>query len=84
MGTGETLSRDKVGKRNPLGANLPDPFFDSYEEESFTCHDIIDLIALHDRNYITLTFDKAFLRKILISHIRCVVGILNNRVPHAR
>ena len=56
-------------KENPIGFHLGDPFFDSGQEELLTCCDIIDLIGLQSKSYITITFDKNFLRKVMRSHI---------------
>jgi hypothetical protein len=54
-----------------LGHHLPNPFFDSYSEEVYTCCDIINSIedASTASISITVSFDKVFLKKIVKSHI---------------
>ena len=56
-------------KINVIGIHLPDPFFDSYQEETLTCCDILDYVGMSSGNHITLTFDKKFLKKIVSSHL---------------
>lgn len=62
--TGVTRSSKEV-----IGKHLPDPFFDCYEEEVLTCHDIVNLAADKRTKHITITIDRAFLKKIAWSHI---------------
>ena len=64
------LIRDYINEDRPLGTQMIDPFFDCYKEELLTLNDIMDLIGLHDRKFITITFDKMFLKKIVKSHIK--------------
>lgn len=64
--------RDDIGKNYPVGQDIRDPFFDSGQEELLTTYDIIDLLALHDKEFVTITFNKDFLKKILRSHI-CMI-----------
>jgi len=52
-----------------FGIMYTDPFFDSVNEEIVECCDILDKIGLTDGKAITATFDKAFLRRVLHSHI---------------
>lgn len=52
-----------------IGSWLPDPFFDSYEEETLTCYDILNLMGLSNGSSITLTFDKLFLKELVKSHL---------------
>jgi len=56
-------------KEPPVGANLPDPFFDSYNEEILTAYDTLNLIAEERKELITITINRAFLKKIVWSHI---------------
>jgi len=67
-GIGKILSKDK----GPIGHHLRDPFFDSYREEILTCCDILDRVGLSTGQKITVTFDKAFLRKIVHSHFTVI------------
>jgi hypothetical protein len=52
-----------------IGSWLPDPFFDSYEEETLTCRDILNLIADSRETSITITIDRNFLKQIVRSRI---------------
>jgi len=70
-----TILRDITNAQNPVGANLNDPFMDSGADELLTSVHIIDLIGLHDPSFITITFDKGFLKKILKSHIAHIRAI---------
>lgn len=56
-------------KARPIGALLPDPFFDSYDEETLTCHDIVNQIAEERSPFITITINRNFLKSIVWSHI---------------
>lgn len=71
MGTGTT-------SLNRIGDNISDSFLDSYTQETFVCCDIIDKMALHSSTYITVTFNKVFLKKILKSHIQFIRQIEND------
>ena len=55
---------------------MTDPFFDSYEQEVFLCHDIIDKMKVGDDNLITVTINKVFLKKVLYSHINIIRKIV--------
>jgi hypothetical protein len=46
-----------------------DPFLDSYSQELFACHDILDKTRLIADNKVTITLNKEFLQKMLTSHI---------------
>ena len=74
-GNGE-IDLGRVDFTNPIGADLPDPFQDSYTEELLVCHDIIDLMAINGGTKVRITFDKAFLKKVLYSHIHCIRKII--------
>lgn len=52
-----------------FGIMHTDPFFDNKQEEIFECCDILDKIGITDGKQITATFDKAFLRRMIHSHI---------------
>ena len=67
-GRPKPIERDIIYRGNPIGANL-DEVYDSGKECMLTLHNILDLIAIHDKDYITISFDKEFLKKILKSHI---------------
>ena len=56
----------------PLGNNLPDPFIDSYVEEMYTCHDIIEMVNGVATRNVSITIDKEFLTKIVRSHIHMI------------
>jgi hypothetical protein len=58
-------------RKNPIGKDLPDPFFDSYNEERAICSDILDRIGLRGdcKQNMTLTFNVQFLKKLIRSHI---------------
>jgi len=66
----EKIDRAVIDFINPVGAFLPDPFFDSYNEELLLSHTIIDLMALCDGPSVNITFDIKFLKDILLSHIK--------------
>ena len=68
-GTEVNLSDMKRRKLDIVGDKMPDPFFDSYQQEGIECCDIIDLIDRCDDDLVTVTFGKVFLRKIVRSHI---------------
>jgi len=72
------IDRSRIDYKNPVGSFLPDPFFDSYREETLVCHDIIDLVALCDRPSITVTFEKKFLKKLCLSHIHQIRKTISN------
>lgn len=46
-----------------------DPFLDSYNQEIFVCHDILDKVRYLKSDVVTLTLTKDFLVKIIHSHI---------------
>lgn len=52
-----------------IGNYLKDPFFDSYEGEALALCDILESIDRADGNYVIVRFNKAFLKKIVHSHI---------------
>jgi len=52
-----------------VGSNLPDPFFDSYEEETLTLYDILNLAGSQSQTQVTITFNRAFLKKLVHSHL---------------
>lgn len=68
MATGKTKSNKAISP-NIIGSWLPDAFFDSYEEETLTCWDILNLVGITNGSSITITFDKQFLRDIVRSHL---------------
>lgn len=55
--------RNGNGRLTVFGFHLPDPFLDSYHQETLTCHDIIDKIHMTTENH------KGFLQKVLYSHL---------------
>lgn len=52
-----------------FGIMYTDPFFDNKQEEIIECCDILDKIGMLDGKAISATFDKAFLRRMIHSHI---------------
>ena len=64
-------------KKEIIGQNLPDPFLDSYTEESFCLTDIINLMDKVEGASVNLLIDKGFLRKIVHSHILFIREIEN-------
>lgn len=64
--TGETNLIKKVVR---FGECLEDPFLDSYAQELFACHAIIDKMKMCGKSYCTVTFDNKFLTRILKSYI---------------
>lgn len=56
-------------KRNVVGTYLPDPFYDNYREEANTVTDIMNLVDRIDCNFVTVTIDKLFLKKMAKSHL---------------
>ena len=69
MEAGATLSNPKRRKLDIIGDNMTDPFFDSYQEEQDTCHDILKLTDRATTDYVTLVVNKKFLKKLVHSHI---------------
>lgn len=59
------------------GASVIDSFMDSYEQEIFVCHDIIDKMRISSANNVTVTFEKRFLDKIIHSHILVIRKLSN-------
>ncbi len=80
MGTG-TISSNK--KRVVIGNSLPDPFMDSYKQEGLACADILELMDLSENYFVSIRFNRAFLKKLVHSHllyIREMERNLNERV----
>jgi len=65
----KTGGKTRLDTNHPVGENLPDSFFDSYQEEMLTCFDILNLAGLQSQTRVTITFDRKFLKKIVHSHI---------------
>lgn len=68
-GHGMILSLNGKKHHPPAGVNLPDPFFDSFAEETLTCYDILNEAGLQGQNTVTITFERAFLKKLVRSHL---------------
>ena len=66
---GETLTRDLLNYKFPIGHHVKDTALDGGDSSLLTCHDILDQIALHDPKGIAIVFDKIFLKRIIKSHI---------------
>jgi hypothetical protein len=49
-----------------------DPFMDSYAQELFACHAIIDRLKILQENVASLTINKELLIRILYSHIHAI------------
>lgn len=75
--TPSNISSDMDKKSFPIGSHCPEEFFDGGAEQLLQCHAMLDQIALHDNQKITVIFDKAFLKKILRSHILHIRNIEN-------
>jgi len=52
-----------------IGHHLPDPFYDNYQAEAFACDAMMDKMAELEGEYIPIIIDKAFLRKMIHSHL---------------
>ena len=64
---------------------LPDPFLDSYKEELLTCHGMMDEMVLMDGTpYVTVLIDKAFLKRMLKSHIYSIRNIIQDNHAEIR
>ena len=72
MATGATSYNRRF---DDIGKNLPDPFFDSYKEEMFACHDIIEVVNNEVNENIHIVINKEFLRKLVKSHICFIKGM---------
>ena len=70
MGVGAILN-----KKRPIGENLPDPFFDSFQEEALTLYDILNEAGMQSQTKVTLTFNRAFLKQIVHSHISYIKSL---------
>jgi len=71
-------------RTDTIGINLPDPFFDSYKEEVLVCCDIMNKIDVCPNKFISIWFDKQFLKKIVRSHILFIRDLeLKGRTPIA-
>jgi hypothetical protein len=64
-----TVIKAEMPNIDVIGKNMKDPFMDSYQEEAFACCDILGKMDGNIGNYVNITFDKRFLRKIIRSHI---------------
>jgi len=60
---------DTTNIENIIGNNLSNSFFDSYESEGLECSDIIKRVDECDDKFITIIFEKNFLKKIVHSHL---------------
>lgn len=67
--TRNKLLRNMTDERRPVGENISDFFFDNGNDALLVCSDILDLVRLHDPKNITITFNKDFLSRIIMSHI---------------
>jgi hypothetical protein len=52
-----------------FGITYTDGFLDNNQQEILECCDILDKIGMLDGKQLTATFDKAFLRRMIHSHI---------------
>jgi len=55
-----------------------EPFFDSYNQEMFVCHAIIDKARYLNEKPVTLVINKEILVRILKSHIENIKHILGD------
>ena len=55
-----------------------DPFLDNYEQELFASHGMIDLIKVSSDDTVTVTLNKEFLYRMILSHIHAI-----RRISHA-
>lgn len=67
---------DFVNLNEPLGRSVKEIFMDNGDSTILTCHGILDEIAMHEPSYITVIFDKTFLREIIHSHVNNVRKIV--------
>lgn len=49
--------------------DFPDPFLDSFSQETFVCHAILDKANVCPANSVTLEINKDFLKKLVNSHL---------------
>ena len=70
-GRGETTSKILMMIMEDI-----DPFMDSYSNDLFACHAMIDSMKVSSDNTVTVTFSKEFLMRLTKSHIRFIRGIL--------
>ncbi len=80
MGDG-TIHRRR--KTDIIGHCVSDPFYDSYESEGFACYDIIKTVDECKKEYISIVFNKTFLRKLVHSHILFIKEIEKGMTPVA-
>lgn len=52
-----------------------DPFLDSYANDLFACHAMIDSMKVRPDNTVTVTFSKEFLTRMIRSHIHAIRGL---------
>ena len=63
------MNKIEFRQNNVIGENITDSFVDSYAQELFACHDIIDRVRVCTGEFVTVTFNKKFLEQIIHSHI---------------
>jgi len=63
------METPKRRRTDIIGNDIGDSFFDSFQEEGFCCHDILEKVANCPEDYVKITFRKDFLRKIVHSHL---------------
>jgi hypothetical protein len=49
-----------------------DPFLDSYAQELFACHAMIDSMKVSPDNIVTVTLNKELFSRMLRSHIHAI------------
>jgi hypothetical protein len=77
-----TPSNKRDKKEPPIGVNLPDPFFNSYNEEMLTCYDILNEAGMQGQAKVTVTFERAFLKRIVHSHITFIQNLSGTKIAH--
>lgn len=70
----KSTDRGTTSSSDVIGSWLKDPFFDSYEEESLTSYDILNIASDSRANTITITIDREFLKKIVRSHLKVIIS----------
>lgn len=71
MGGGATSLSNHPRRRKTdiVGEHLPDPFFDSYEQEGFACSDILRVADDCETELVTIVISKVFLKKLVRSQL---------------
>ena len=77
MGTGVTQSNNEL--RFFLEDEALDPFMDSFNQEMFVLHAIIDKTRYMNGKPVTVTLNKELLMRMVKSHIKNIKEILGEK-----